>query len=84
MEFIFAFIIFVIIINIIGLLFSFLWPLIVVLVIVAAIVNLIAYFKQKKNGYYRSETTYYKHNGYEQDSNVIDVEYTESDIDEDR
>ena len=34
MEFIFAFIIFVIIINLIGLLFSFLWPAIVVMVIV--------------------------------------------------
>ena len=42
MEFIFAFIIFVIIVNIIGLLFSVLWPLIVILVIAAAIVNLLA------------------------------------------
>lgn len=84
MEFIFAFIIFVIIVNIIGLLFSVLWPLIVVLVIAAAVVNLLAYYKRKKSGYYHSETTYYRNNNYEQDSNIIDVEYTESDIDEDR
>lgn len=81
MELLFAFIIFVIIINILGLLFSFLWPLIVVLVIAAAIINLWAYYRRKKNGYYHSETTYYQNNRYEQDSDIIDVEYTESDID---
>lgn len=84
MEYIFAFIIFVIIINLLGLLFSFLWPAIVVLVIVAAIANLIAYRKRKKNGYYYSETTYYDNRSREQDSDIIDVEYTESDVDEDR
>ena len=66
MEFIFAFIIFVIIVNIIGLLFSVLWPLIVILVIAAAIVNLLAYYRRKKSGYYHSETTYYGSNHCEQ------------------
>ena len=84
MEFIFAFIIFVIIVNIIGLLFSVLWPLIVILVIAAAIVNLLAYYRRKKSGYYHSETTYYGRNHCEQNSDIIDVEYTESEIDEDR
>lgn len=84
MEFLLAFIIFVIIINIIGFLFSFLWPAIVLLVLVVAVIDFFAYRKQKKNGYYRSQTTYYKSDNYDQDSNIIDVEYTECDIDEDR
>ncbi len=83
MEFIIAFVIFVIVINIIGLLFSFLWPAIVVLVIVAAIANVIAYHKQRKNGYYQSDDSYRSNQRYEQDD-IIDVEYTESDVDEDR
>lgn len=84
MEYIFAFIIFLILINLLGLVFSFLWPVIAVLVIVAAVVNIIAYYKRKKNGYYYSKTTYYSNQNREQDSDIIDVEYTECDIDEDR
>ena len=76
--------IFVIIINLIGLLFSFLWPAIVVLVIVVGVMNFLAYRKRKNNGYYYSETTYYDNRNRKQDCDIIDVEYTETEIDEDR
>lgn len=97
MQFILAFIIFFVIINIIGFVFSFLWPLIVALVVVVAILNLLAYRRRKKamEEFYQ-DVEHYENQQYgdffndgpsRQTSNnddVIDVEFTESDIDDER
>ncbi len=48
MQYIIAFVIFAIVIYIIGVIFSFLWPFLVALIIVAAIGNLLAYRRKKK------------------------------------
>lgn len=52
--------------------------------IVVGVMNFLAYRKRKNNGYYYSETTYYDNRNRKQDCDIIDVEYTETEIDEDR
>lgn len=90
MQYVFAFIIFLIIINVLGFLFSFLWPFIVALVIVVAVLNLLAYHKRKKamEDFYQDvedfqNQSYYNSKDDHQDD-VIDVEFSEEDIDEER
>ena len=93
MQYIIAFVIFAIVIYIIGVIFSFLWPFLVALIIVAAICNLLAYRRKKqawKDLYENTES--FQQNSYgdpyqgSQSTNddIIDVEYTETSIDEDR
>ncbi len=93
MQYIIAFVIFAIVIYIIGVIFSFLWPFLVALIIVAAIGNLLAYRRKKKawkDLYENTES--FQQNSYgdpyqgSQSTNddIIDVEYTETSIDEDR
>ncbi len=90
MQYVIAFIIFLLVIYIIGILFSFLWPLLVLLVLIAAVLNLIAYYKRNKAAeqfYKKAENSgdydFFQNNSRSDDS-VIDVEYTETDVDEDR
>lgn len=95
MQFIIAFFIFLIVINIIGFIFSFLWPVILALIVVVAILNFIAYRKRKKameefyndvNEAYREQNDYdfFDRNQTASSDDVIDVEFTETDADEDR
>ncbi len=93
MQYIIAFIIFLVVIYIIGVIFSFLWPLLVALIVVAAIGNLIAYQRRKK----AFKDLYENTESFQQDSfahtsrgtqstndDVIDVEFTETSVDDER
>lgn len=94
MQFIIAFLIFFIIINIIGFIFSFLWPIILVLIVVVAVMNMIAYQKRKKamKEFYQDVNETFQSTGYDRfhqhsdssSDDIIDVEFTETDADEDR
>lgn len=91
MQYVIAFLIFLLAMYIIGVLFSFLWPLLVLLVLVVAILNLIAYYKRNKaaeqffkNADNSGEYDFFQNKNSRSDDQVIDVEYTETDVDEDR
>lgn len=91
MQYVIAFLIFLLAMYIIGVLFSFLWPLLVLLVLVVAILNLIAYYKRNKaaeqffkNADNSGEYDFFQNKNTRSDDQVIDVEYTETDVDEDR
>lgn len=93
MQYVLAFVIFVIVIYVIGVLFSFLWPLLVALVIIAALGNLIAYHRRKKAWKDLYENTEpFRQNSYDHpyqgtrsgNDDVIDVEYSETTVDDDK
>lgn len=90
MGYIVAFLIFLLIINLLGFLFSIALPLIFVVVVVVAVLNLLGYNKRKKDyqKYHEDEKQFYRQDQYENKQNntsyddVIDVEFSETDIDE--
>ena len=93
MQFLFAFIIFAIVIYILGVLFSFLWPLFMALVVIAAIANLIAYYRHRttwRNLYEQTQsfhddaTDRYGKGEQQGQDDIIDVEYSETRIDDER
>ena len=91
MQYVIAFIIFLLVVYIFGILFSFLWPLLVLLVLAAAVLNLIAYYKRNKAAeefYKNAESNvdydFFQNRATRNDDQVIDVEYTETSVDEDR
>lgn len=92
MQYVIAFIIFLLAMYIIGMLFSFLWPVLVLIVLVVAILNLIAYYKRNKAAeqfFKQAEQSdeydfFQRSHTHGSDEEIIDVEYTESDVDEDR
>lgn len=91
MQYVIAFIIFLLVVNVIGFLFSFLWPLLVLLVLAVGVLNLIAYYKRGKaeKQFFQdvkssAEYDFFQNKNSCSDDTVIDVEYTETDVDEDR
>lgn len=87
MGYIFAFLIFLVIIYIIGAIFSFLWPLILVAIVFALMGNILAYRKRKKqfeefyNDSYESQH-YTNPTSSSSSDDVIDVEFSEQEIDD--
>lgn len=90
MGYIVAFLIFLLIINLLGFLFSIALPLIFVVVVVVAVLNLLGYNKRKKDyqKYHEDDKQFYRQDQHEKKQNntsyddVIDVEFSETDIDE--
>lgn len=87
MGYIFAFLIFLVIIYIIGAIFSFLWPLILVAIVFALMGNILAYRKRKKqfeefyNDSYESQH-YTNPTSSSSSDDVIDVEFSEQEVDD--
>ena len=86
MQYVIAFIIFLLVVYIIGILFSFLWPLLVLLVLAAAVLNLIAYYKRNKAAeeFYKNAESNVDYDFFQNKGTRNDVEYTETSVDEDR
>lgn len=90
MGYIVAFLIFLLIINLLGFLFSIALPLIFVVVVMVAVLNLLGYNKRKKDyqKYHEDDKQFYRQDQHENKQNntsyddVIDVEFSETDIDE--
>lgn len=87
MGYIFSFLIFLVIIYIIGAIFSFLWPLILVAIVFALMGNILAYRKRKKqfeefyNDSYESQH-YTNPTSSSSSDDVIDVEFSEQEVDD--
>lgn len=88
MGYIVAFLIFLVVVNIIGLIFSFLWPFILALILLVLIGNVLAYHKRKKQyeEFYKdrfSSQAFTKTDTTSSSSDdVIDVEFSEQEIDD--
>lgn len=87
MGYILAFLIFLAVVYVIGVIFSFLWPIIAVLIIVALVGNIAAYHKRKKQyeEFYQDSFS----QSYQQDTSssvsnddIIDVEFSEQEVDD--
>lgn len=86
MGYLIAFLVFLLIISIIGFIFSILWPILVLIVIVVAVSNIFSYRKRKERfSSYTQNTyqdTYNEQSNSLHDDDVIDVEFSEEDINE--
>lgn len=86
MGYIVAFFIFFIVVYVIGVIFSFLWPIIFALILVAVIGNILAYQKRKKQfkEFYKDpySAQSYTREDTSTKEDVIDVEFSEQEVDD--